>query len=147
MLSAQGDEHSAITLGNEVLLGRGTVLSTRNGTISIGDYSNIGANCRLGTTSKIVFGKHVLLAANCYIGGAQHTFDRIDIPIMRQGYESKGGVAIEDDVWLGAGVTVLDGVRIGTGCVIGAGSVVTKDLPPYSIALGVPARITGSRKP
>ena len=146
MLSAQGDDSSGIALGNEVLLGRGTVVSTRNGTIEIGDFSNIGANCRLGTTSKIKFGKHVLLAANCYIGGAQHKFDRLDIPIMRQGYESKGGVLIEDDVWLGAGVTVLDGVTIGTGCVIGAGSIVTKDVPPYSIALGAPARVKASRK-
>lgn len=146
VLSAQGDENSGIILGNEVLLGRGTVLSTRNGTVEIGDFSNIGANCRLGTTTKLKLGKHVLLAARCYIGGAQHKFDRLDIPIMRQGYESKGGVVIEDDVWLGTDVKVLDGVTIGTGCVVGAGSVVTKDLPPYSIAVGVPAKIKGSRK-
>ena len=144
-LSAQGDEQSGITLGEEVLLGRGTVLGTRNGTIEIGDYSNIGANCRLGTTTRIRFGRHVLLAANCYIGGAQHKFDRLDVPIMRQGYESKGGVVIEDDCWLGAGVMVLDGVTIGTGSVIGAAAVVTKDIPPYSIALGIPARVVGSR--
>ncbi|HOY45735.1 MAG TPA: acyltransferase, partial [bacterium] len=143
--SAQGDEQSGITLGEEVLLGRGTVLGTRNGTIEIGDYSNIGANCRLGTTTRIRFGRHVLLAANCYIGGAQHKFDRLDVPIMRQGYESKGGVVIEDDCWLGAGVMVLDGVTIGTGSVIGAAAVVTKDIPPYSIALGIPARVVGSR--
>lgn len=145
-LSAQGDENSGITLGDEVLLGRGTVLGTRNGTVEIGDYSNIGANCRIGTTTHVKFGKHVLLAANCYIGGAQHKFDRLDIPIMRQGYESKGGVIIEDDVWLGAGVIVLDGVRIGTGSVIGAAAVVTKDIPPYSIALGIPAKVQASRK-
>jgi uncharacterized protein (TIRG00374 family) len=145
-LSAQGDDQSGITLGEEVLLGRGTVLGTRNGTIEIGDFSNIGANCRLGTTTRIRFGKHVLLAANCYIGGAQHKFDRLDVPIMRQGYESKGGVVIEDDVWLGAGVMVLDGVTIGTGSVIGAAAVVTKDVPPYSIALGIPAKVVGTRK-
>ena len=145
-LSAQGDENSAIRLGNQVLLGRGTVLSTRNGTIEIGDFSNIGAGCRIGTTTRVKLGKHVLLAANCYIGGAQHRFDRLDIPIMRQGYDSKGGVVIEDDVWLGTDVKVLDGVTIGTGSVIGAGSVVTKDIPPYSIAVGVPAKIKGSRR-
>ncbi|HNW59302.1 MAG TPA: flippase-like domain-containing protein [bacterium] len=144
-LSAQGDDDSAITLGEEVLLGRGTVLGTRNGIIEIGDYSNIGANCRLGTTTRIRFGKHVLLAANCYIGGAQHKFDRRDVPIMRQGYESKGGVVIEDDVWLGAGVMVLDGVTIGTGSVIGAAAVVTRNVPPYSIALGIPAKVVGTR--
>ncbi len=144
-LSAQGDEHSAITLGNEVLLGRGTTLATRNGKIEIGDFCNIGSQCRLGTTTQLKLGKHVLLAANCYIGGAQHRFDRLDIPIMRQGYDSKGGVTIEDDVWIGAGVIVLDGVHIGTGSVIGAGSVVTKSMPPYAIARGIPAQVTGYR--
>jgi uncharacterized protein (TIRG00374 family) len=145
-LSAQGDENSGIQLGEQVLLGRGTVLSTRNGTIEIGAFSNIGANCRLGTTTRIRLGHHVLFAANCYVGGAQHRFDRTDIPIMRQGYESKGGVVIEDDVWLGAGVTILDGVRIGTGSVVGAGSVVTKDLPSFSVAVGSPARVVFNRK-
>ena len=145
-LSAQGDPDSEIVLGNEVLLGRGTVLGTRHGRIEIGDFSNIGAGCRMGTTSQISIGKHVLLAANCYIGGAQHNFDRTDIPIMRQGYDNRGGVTIEDDVWLGTDVKVLDGVTIGTGSVIGAASVVTKDVPPYSIAMGVPAKVTGSRK-
>ncbi len=145
-LTAQGDDASGIKLGNEVLLGRGTVLNTRNGTIELGDFCNIGANCRLGTTTKIKFGKHVLLAANCYIGGIKHCFDRTDIPIMRQGYESKGGVIIEDDVWLGAGVMVLDGVTIGTGCVVAAGSIVTRDLPAYSIAMGSPAKVAYSRQ-
>lgn len=145
-LSAQGDDNSSISLGNEVLLGRGTVIGTRNGQIEIGDYCNIGADCRLGTTTKLKVGKHVLLAAGCYIGGAQHKFDRLDIPIMRQGYDSKGGIIIEDDVWLGAGVKVLDGVTIGTGSVIGASSLVTKDIPPFSVAMGIPAKVTDSRK-
>ena len=145
-LSAQGNDESEIVLGDEVLIGRGTVLGTRDGRIEIGDYCNIGANCRLGTTTRIKFGKHVLLAANCYIGGAQHKFDRLDVPIMRQGYEGRGGVTIEDDVWLGADVKILDGVTVGTGSVIGAASVVTKDIPPYSIAVGAPAKIKGTRK-
>jgi len=145
-LCAQGDDTAAIVLGDEVLIGRGTVLGTRDGKIEIGDFCNIGANCRIGTTTRVKIGKHVLMAANCYIGGAQHKFDRLDVPIMRQGYDSRGGVVIENDVWLGSGVTILDGVAIGTGCVIGAGSIVTKDIPPYSIALGAPAKVRASRK-
>ncbi|MBN1464587.1 flippase-like domain-containing protein [candidate division KSB1 bacterium] len=145
-LSAQGNGESEIVLGNEVLLGRGTVLGTRDGRIEIGDFSNIGGNCRLGTTSEIKLGKHVLLAANCYIGGAQHNYHRTDVPIMRQGYANRGGVLIGDDVWLGTDVKVLDGITIGNGSVIGAGSVVTRDIPPYSVAMGVPAKVKGSRK-
>ena len=145
-LSAQGNDESAIVLGDEVLLGRGTVLGTRDGKIEIDDYCNIGASCRMGTTTHIKIGKHVLMAANCYIGGAQHKFDRLDVPIMRQGYDSRGGVVIEDDVWLGTDVKILDGVTVGTGSVIGAGSIVTKSIPPYSIAVGAPAKVRGSRK-
>ena len=63
---------------------------------------------------------------------------------MDQGHAT-GRIVIEDDVWLGMGVKVMDGVRIGQGAVIGAGAVVTKDIPPYSIALGVPARVTSKR--
>lgn len=145
-LSAQGGEDSAIRIGRNVFIGRDTVLATRDGTIEIGDYSDIGASCRIGSSGRVVLGKHVLIAAYCYIGGATHRYDRLDIPIMEQGIVRKGGVVIEDDVWLGAGVIVPDGVRIGTGSVIGAGAVVTKDIPPYSIAVGVPARVVANRK-
>ena len=72
--------------------------------------------------------------------------ENVDNPMARQGFQSKGGVEIEDDVWLGAHVVVLDGVKIGRGSVIGACSLVTKDVPPYSIAYGVPAKLHGSRK-
>jgi acetyltransferase-like isoleucine patch superfamily enzyme len=67
------------------------------------------------------------------------------LPIRRQPLHSKGGIVIEDDVWLGVGVIVLDGVRIGRGAVVGAGAVVTKDLPPNSISSGAPARVVKMR--
>lgn len=147
MLSAQGDDSSAITLGNEVLLGRDTVVSTRGGTIEIGAYSNIGASCRIGTTSHVKLGKYVLIAAYTYIGGAHHRIDRLDVPIIRQGFLNKGGVEIGDGAWIAADVKIVDGVKIGEGAVIGAGAVVTKDIPPYAIAAGIPARVIGTRKP
>ena len=145
-LSAQGGENSGIRIGRNVFIGRDTVVATRDGTIEIGDHSDIGASCRIASSGRVVLGKHVLIAAYCYIGGATHRYDRLDLPIMEQGIVRKGGVVIEDDVWLGAGVIIPDGVRIGTGSVIGAGAVVTKDIPPYSIAVGVPAKVVGNRK-
>ena len=66
--------------------------------------------------------------------------------MMEQGVYSKGPVVIGDDVWLGAGAMVLDGVQIGKGCIVGAGSVVTKNLPDYAVAVGVPAKILKNRK-
>lgn len=146
VLSAQGGENSRITIGNDVLIGRDTVVNTRDGSIEIVDYADIGASCRIASTGKTVIGKHVLIAAYCYIGGANHRIDRTDIPIIRQGLVSKGGVSIGDDVWIGADVKINDGVKIGTGAVIGVGSVVTKDIPEYSIAYGVPAKVRGWRK-
>jgi acetyltransferase-like isoleucine patch superfamily enzyme len=65
--------------------------------------------------------------------------------IAEQGITARG-IVIEDDVWLGGGAVVLDGVRIGRGAVVGAGAVVTQDIPPYAIAVGVPARVVGSRR-
>ena len=66
--------------------------------------------------------------------------------MMEQGVYSQGSIVIGDDVWLGAGAVVLDGVRIGKGCIVGAGAVVTKNLPDYAIAVGVPAKVTKMRQ-
>lgn len=94
----------------------------------------------------VIIGSDVLIGPECIIHSANHRFDRTDIPIRSQGYE-KATVVIEDDCWLGANVTVLPGVRIGKGSVVGAGSVITHDIPPYSVAVGNPARVLKSRKP
>jgi uncharacterized protein (TIRG00374 family) len=146
MLSVRGSQESGIMIGKNVLVGRNTYLSTREGTIEIQDYANLSSNIRIGTSGRVIIGKYAIIAAFCYIGGVNHRIDRLDVPMTLQGSESKGGVLLEEDVWLGAGVLVNDGVRVGKGSVIGAGSVVTKDIPPYSIALGVPAKVVGSRR-
>ena len=77
---------------------------------------------------------------------SNHNYARTDIPIYRQGETSKG-IVIEDDVWIGARVTILDGVRVGGGSIIAAGAVVSKDVEPFSVVGGVPARVLKSRKP
>ena len=74
-----------------------------------------------------------------------HKFDRTDIPMMEQGNTDAEPVTIGDDVWIGRRVMIMPGVTIGNGCVIGAGAVVTKDIPPYSVAGGVPAKVLKSR--
>ena len=147
-LSARGsDEKTRIRLGPKVFIGRGTVIGVRNGVIELGANANISGNCRLGCSGgTLTLGENVLVGAFTYIGGGMHKFDRTDIPMAQQGQEFKGGVAIEEDVWIGGGCQILDGVRIGKGSIIGAGSVVTKDIPPYSIAVGVPAKVRGTRQ-
>ena len=74
-----------------------------------------------------------------------HRFDRTDIPMMEQGFCEEKPVFIGDDVWIGDKVLILPGVKIGTGCIIAAGAVVTKDIPDYSVAAGVPAKVIKQR--
>ncbi len=95
----------------------------------------------------LVLGSNVLIAGMCYIvAGGTHGFDRTDVPVVRQAMVSKGGVTVEDNCWIGANVTVLDGVTIGRDSIIGAGAVVARSLPEFVIAVGVPARVVKLRK-
>jgi acetyltransferase-like isoleucine patch superfamily enzyme len=137
----QGDFH----IETDVLISRSCIVSGKDGPLRIGARANIGAGCILYASTGLEIGADTMLAAQCYIGGGRYDVaGPIDVPISQQSLPRRG-VIIEDDCWLGAGVVVVDGVRIGRGSIVGAGAVVTKDLPPYSIAAGVPARVLHSR--
>ena len=97
------------------------------------------------TEGLIKIGNNVRIAPNVMIISANHVFDNTDIPICEQGMDVKP-ITIEDDVWVAGRVNIMAGVTIGKGSVIGAGSVVTKDIPPYSVAVGVPAKVIKTRK-
>lgn len=141
VLDAKGEKNQGIRIGKNVYVGRNTILSCKEGSIHLDDYCNISANCSLLSETEIRLGRYCFLAGNCYlVAGGNHSFKRLDTPIMFQPSFSRGGIKIETDVWLGAGVIVLDGCRIGKGSVIGAGAVVTDSLPAYSISVGMPAR-------
>jgi acetyltransferase-like isoleucine patch superfamily enzyme len=136
-----------ISIGNNVIIGRNTIISTTDGFIEIGDNTLVSMNCVLGCwKTSLKLGANVIVAGNAWFAsGGTHGFDRVDIPISAQ--EAPGeGIVVEDDVWLGVRVTVLDGCTIGRGSVIGAGAVVTKDIPEFSIAYGVPAKVVRKRK-
>jgi len=85
-----------------------------------------------------------MLANGCFVTDASHRYDDPELPITWQGFTSKGPTRIGDNCWLGTNVVVTDGVMIGRRCVIGANSVVTRDLPPFSVAAGAPARVLRS---
>lgn len=145
-LTVAGSSEAAIVMGSNVLLGPFSVCSSRDATIDIGDHTSIGSHCRIASMGgRLQIGQHVLIGAYSYIGGGNHSMQDVSVPMSRQSFNSKGGVDIGDDVWIGGHVVVLDGTRIGTGAVVGACSLVTKDIPPYAIAFGVPARVQGSR--
>jgi acetyltransferase-like isoleucine patch superfamily enzyme len=147
VLDAKGEQNRGLLLGKNVYVGRNTILSCKEGSIFIEDYCNISANCSLLSETEIRLGKFCFLAGHCYlVAGGNHSFDDTSRPIMFQPSLSKGGIFMADDVWLGAGVIVLDGVRIGQGSVVGAGSLVTQDLPEFSVAVGSPAQRIRDRR-
>jgi acetyltransferase-like isoleucine patch superfamily enzyme len=147
VIDAKGETNTGLKIGNNVLIGRGTSISCKGGDIEIGDYSNIGPNNIIISESSIKIGKYVFTAGQMYmIAGGTHSIDRIDIPIWQQPSISKGGIVLEDDIWIGASSTILDGVKIGTGAVIGAATLVHKRIKPYTVNLGVPAEMVKSRK-
>lgn len=146
-ITVSGSEEAGINISNYVFLGPYSILTAKNARIEINDYANIGSHCRIGSKEgKVRIGKYALIASFCYVGAGRHVADDINRPMALQGFESKGGVVIEDDVWIGANVIILDGVKVGKGSIIGTGSVVLKDIPPYSIAYGIPAVVVKDRR-
>jgi len=118
------------------------VLIRSNVSITVGANTTINRNCCI--LAKVKIGKNCSIAPNVVIVGSNHLFKDASRSIKSQGSELKG-IIIEDDVWIAANVTVLDGVTIGEGAVIAAGAVVNKSVPAFSIVGGVPAKIIGQR--
>lgn len=110
--------------------------------VDIGDNSGIGLNARIGS---VRIGSNVMMGPDVMILSRNHNYDRIDIPSKFQGNAEEEPVIVEDDVWIGARVIILPGVHVGKGVIIGAGAVVTKNMPNYSIAAGNPARVVRMR--
>ena len=109
--------------------------------IRIGDGTYIGHRCHIVACDKMLIGKNVTMADNVYITDNVHGFEDISSGVMQQPLKVPGPVVIEDEVWLGERVCVMPNVVVGKHSVIGANSVVTKDIPPYSIAVGIPAKV------
>jgi acetyltransferase-like isoleucine patch superfamily enzyme len=135
-----------VEIGDSVHLHRETIIQTgQGGSISVGQQTHIQPRCQFSAyKAPIVIGQRVEIAPCCAFYPYNHGMMEGQ-PVRSQPLRSKGGIIIEDDAWLSVGVIVLDGVRIGKGAVVGAGAVVTKDLPENSICSGVPARIMKMR--
>lgn len=145
MLCARGCDDGGFRIGEGVIISRCTYIQSKCGNIDIGDYCSIGVQCYISAVNDVTIGKHVLVAGQCYIGGGRYPMERNGIPMKEQGAFSNGPVVIGDDVWIGAGVKILDNVTVGEGAILGAGAVVTKDVPPYAIVAGVPAKVISTR--
>ena len=127
--------------GKDVNIEKGAAFPS---SVELGDNSGIGIRAQIN--GKVMIGKNVMMGPDVCVYAINHAFNRVDIPMNFQGFAPEKPVVIGDDVWIGARVIILPGVRIGTGAVIGAGAVVTKDVPDYAVVGGNPARILKMRK-
>ncbi|MCA6514681.1 MAG: acyltransferase [Chitinophagaceae bacterium] len=141
-----------IILGNRVTIGKYAIIRPGNlyggepgEGLRVGDHSNIGPYCYIGCSGFISIGNNVMISPRVSIYAENHVFDSPDATIKSQGVKRES-VVIEDDCWIAANSILLAGVTIGKGSVVAAGSVVTQDVPPFSVVAGVPARIIKNRR-
>lgn len=127
--------------GDNVNIEKNATFSIRT---EIGNNSGIGVNAHF--YGKVIIGDNVMIAPDCVIYVRNHESSRLDIPMCKQGSTEERPVVIGNDVWIGGRVIILPGVKIGDGAIVGAGSVVTRDVSEYDIVAGNPARVIKNRK-
>lgn len=141
--------------GSRIVIGAGSVIDSfvkikpagGTGDLIIGERVVINSGCVLYTGHGIRIGNNVAIAANCTFAPVNHAFRDRDRLICEQGFlPSKGGILLEDDVWIGANCVLLDGTVLHKGCVVGAGSTVNKSLASYTVYAGTPPRVIGLRQ-
>jgi acetyltransferase-like isoleucine patch superfamily enzyme len=137
--------YGRLILGRWIHFGVDTALRCHEGTLSIGDKCVLARDVSINCYLDVEIGDSTLVADNVYISDFDHNFADLTVPIKDQGI-AKSRVRIGRDVWLGTKVTIARGVEIGEGSVVGANAVVTKDLPGYCVAVGVPARVIRDRR-
>jgi acetyltransferase-like isoleucine patch superfamily enzyme len=142
------NDDRTIVMEDDVILSNNVMLSCKSGSIKIGANSGINAQTIVQSTNEcpVSIGSDVIIGPNCYIvGGGSYNTESLNIPIRMQGIKKDGGVNIENDVWLGANVTVLGGVTMASGSIAAAGAVVNNSIPTMAICGGLPAKILKMR--
>ena len=143
-LRANTDKASGIRIADGSTVHESVLIAANRGQVNIGRHSWIGPFCLVYGNGDVSIGDNVLVAGHSSINTVSHHFERCDIPINDQGIHCDP-VRIEDDVWIGMNAVILQGITIGRGAIVGAGAVVTRDVPPWSIVTGVPARVIRQR--
>jgi acetyltransferase-like isoleucine patch superfamily enzyme len=137
---------NAISVGNNVYIRKGARLEVtglwdgESPKIIVGDRTSIHLYFHCGAAQSVIIGEDVLIAGRVYISDHDHEYDHPDLPACRSGLRV-APVVIEDGAWIGEGAVILKGVTVGKRAVVGANAVVTKNVPPYTVVGGIPARV------
>jgi acetyltransferase-like isoleucine patch superfamily enzyme len=137
------DFEKVIDIDDDVIFSNNVSIICKGGNFHIGSHSGVGANTIIATSkdNPVEIGTDVFIAPQCFLtGGANYNMDKVDVPIWKQGLKKEGGTKLGNDIWLGAKVTILGGVSIGSHSIIAAGAVVNKSLNEKSVSVGIPAK-------
>ncbi len=149
VLDAKGSSNQGISIGADTIISRNVVLSCKNGDLKIGDGCTVGINSVIHAMegSNVSIGDGVLIGAFAYfIGSGPYGTEDLHTPFKKQGIRPQGGINIANNVWFGSNVQVLDGVTIGHGTIIGASSVVNKNVADFEVVAGVPIKVLKNRQ-
>jgi len=149
VLDAKGSTNTGIIIGANTIVSRNVVLSCKNGDIAVGSNGTIGISTLIHAMegSNVNLGDNVLIGAFCYfIGSGPYGTDSLELPFKSQGMIPQGGINVANNVWFGSHVQVLDGVDIQAGAIIGASTVVNKNVEEFDVVAGVPLKKLKNRK-
>ena len=146
LLDGRGDSNAGLVLQDGVIINRNCMLQAKSGSIRIGKRSSFGSNSVIISMSGVDIGDSVLAAGNVYISAGAYRMDDTSKAVMDQVAYSTGPISIGDNVWIGTGAIIMDGVTIGKNAVIGAAAVVNKDVPENAIVAGIPAKVLKMRE-
>jgi acetyltransferase-like isoleucine patch superfamily enzyme len=145
LIDARGAGEDGIIIDDDTIINRSVTIQSKVGPIHIGKSTNVGAGSVIVSMGGVYIGEMVAIGGGCYISGGGFTVSRNQDSDREQEKYTKGPVLLDKKSRFGMGVIVLDGVHVAEGCIVGAGSVVTDDLPEYSVAAGAPAKVTRPR--
>ncbi len=146
LFDARGANGKGFVIGDGAIINRNSIVQSKSGDIAIGNSVSLGANSTVVSWSGIRIGDHALIAGGCYISAGRFDFDDLTKKMSELDGYSTGPIVIDENVWIATRVTILDGVHIGKGSIISAGSVVTGNIPPLTVAHGNPAKAVFTRR-
>lgn len=145
LIDARGSGEKGVNIGDDVFIGRGVIIQAKVGSISVGSNTSIGAGSSIISQGGVEIGEMVNIAGNCSISGGSYKVGRDSKSEREHGKHTRGPIYIDRKCRLGMEVMVLDGVHVGEGVILGAKSLITRDLPEYCVAAGIPAEIKYKR--